>query len=301
MSNITATQETKRPYVRAIITGTPGFGSEIARAISDTFINSSGEYDLEVEQTFPESEISDGYHTFNELYEHRHALFMAMVASHANDAWMSALHHDGSKMDGWFIAGLTCAQEDLDADGDIIYRHISYHLPMSYWVDVQRLGVHVLEHAPEWDGHTSQDVIVRLKSFANVVADYHRDNDSDVTDVSVSTIYTDHNGLAVIAMSGPDERVEGRDMSGHVYNVGPTADGYQLVQFQQGPVPANGVNGVTNETLLAILIDRTAKLNEQFHCHENDVAIEHMRAALRSLEDRTAKRQQRGVEGVEVA
>ena len=45
------------------------------------------------------------------------------------------------------------------------------------------------------------------------------------------------------------------------------------VFFQNGPVPENGVNGLTNEALLAILIHRTNILNEQFPCNENSEAI----------------------------
>lgn len=297
--SIPSTQETKRPVVQVAIVSQNNQGSAIAKAVSDAFVNSDSSYDLEVQNATATNDVSDGYHTFGELYEHRQALFFALLSTYANDAWMSALHHDGSQIDGWFIAGIQLAQDDLDSESDISSRQITYHAPMSAWAELQQLGVQVLEHAPDWDGHTSDDVIARLKSFAKVVSTWHAEDESD-DDITATTIYTDHNGLTVVSFAGEDERVEGRDMVGHVYNVGPTTDGYQLVQFQQGPVPANGVNGVTNETLLAILIDRTTKLNEQFACPENEVAIEHMKAALRSLEDRTNKRLQRGVEGKEV-
>lgn len=41
-------------------------------------------------------EISDGYHTFNELYQHRCALFLALMASNPS----ISKHHDGSEWDG---------------------------------------------------------------------------------------------------------------------------------------------------------------------------------------------------------
>ncbi len=43
-------------------------------------------------------ETSDGYHTFNELYEHRHWLFLCLLAGHAGiyPMWMSKAHYDGS-------------------------------------------------------------------------------------------------------------------------------------------------------------------------------------------------------------
>lgn len=112
-------------------------------------------------------------------------------------------------------------------------------------------------------------------------------------------IYTDHNGLAVNAFSGPDQRVPERDMTGHVYQVLHGAGSTQIA-FQQGPIPANGLNGVTNEALLAILIHRTEHLDAQFPCEENKRAIADMRNALVNLEVRTARRIARGVEGQEV-
>ena len=73
------------------------------------------------------------------------------------------------------------------------------------------------------------------------------------------------------------------------------------VQFQRGPVTLNNpVNGVTSENLLAILIDRTWKLNNRFPCRENSLAITKMEEALMWFEKRTANRKARGVEGKEV-
>lgn len=47
---------------------------------------------------------SDGYHTIEELYEHRHALFMALTCAMPWRSWKSRRHHDGPSYDGWFIA-----------------------------------------------------------------------------------------------------------------------------------------------------------------------------------------------------
>ena len=112
-------------------------------------------------------------------------------------------------------------------------------------------------------------------------------------------IYADHNGLMVNAFSGPDERAAGRDMTGHVYKVMHGQSGTSI-SFQQGPIPAHGLNGVTNEALLAILIHRTEHLDSQFPCDENKRAIADMKNALVNLEVRTARRMARGVEGKEV-
>lgn len=93
--------------------------------------------------------ISDGYHTFGELYEHRHALFLAVCRAYPS--WKSRLHDDGSDMPGWFIAGV-----------DTPEGMVTYHLPDEWW---NRFNVQELGRAPEWDGHTSQDVIERLESL----------------------------------------------------------------------------------------------------------------------------------------
>ena len=69
------------------------------------------------------------------------------------------------------------------------------------------------------------------------------------------------------------------------------------VHFQQGAVREHGVNGITSEALLDILIDRTVVLNNAFPCSENEVAISGLRAAKEAFESRTRDRLARNVEG----
>ena len=100
--------------------------------------------------------ISDGYHTFKELYDHRIVLWMKLCMVCANnswwnDTWMSEIHSDGSKYDWWFILWM----------GKEKGHQITYHLPLKYW-DMCKRFAPVLEKAPEWDGHTSSDVLERL-------------------------------------------------------------------------------------------------------------------------------------------
>jgi hypothetical protein len=98
--------------------------------------------------------VSDGYHTFDELYDHRCLLFcVATALNEGNSQWKSRKHHDGSSFDGWFIAGLLTH-----------YGPISYHIPDKYW---DLCKAEERDTAPEWDGHTSQDVIERLTSWLN--------------------------------------------------------------------------------------------------------------------------------------
>lgn len=109
-------------------------------------------------------------------------------------------------------------------------------------------------------------------------------------------IFTDANGLAVNAISTLSD---GTNVEGHHYMV---IEGSKTVflDFQRGAVPTNGVNGLTNEALLAVLIHRTCFLDDKFPCEENKVAIMHMQAALNEFNKRTEARIQRGVEGKEV-
>lgn len=102
--------------------------------------------------------ISDGYHTFDELYDHRITLFIALcrladLHEGAFPVWRSKMHSDGSFMDGWFILGLEKAKGN----------QITYHLPIERWDETN--FAETLEKAPDFDGHTSQDVLARLKDL----------------------------------------------------------------------------------------------------------------------------------------
>lgn len=103
------------------------------------------------------NKISDGYHTFNDLYEHRIVLFIqlcfAMYSWMPNPPliWRSKAHSDDSVWDGWFIMGID-AKEGWQ---------ITYHLPMRLWPAT--FFCNTLDKAPEFDGHTSSDVLKRLQ------------------------------------------------------------------------------------------------------------------------------------------
>lgn len=109
-------------------------------------------------------EISDGYHTFNQLYEHRNLLFCFLLTLIYREnlskfqVWKAHKHSDGTMFDSnnsdWFIAGLS------DETG---HRQITYHMSKSrYW---GLLDIPEREFAPEYDGHSPDDVLERLVSF----------------------------------------------------------------------------------------------------------------------------------------
>jgi hypothetical protein len=100
-----------------------------------------------LEQT---GDISDGYHTFDELYEHRIELYIALCKTQ-KEVWRSKLHSDGSYFNGWFILGINKEKG----------KQITYHLPISKWNNCD--FAETLNIAPKWDGHTSNDVLNRLQ------------------------------------------------------------------------------------------------------------------------------------------
>ena len=68
--------------------------------------------------------------------------------------------------------------------------------------------------------------------------------------------------------------------------------------FQNGPIKEAGVNGITQEVLLAIVIDRLRSFQQgPFSCRENAIALTHCKDALWWLQRRTRERIKRGVEG----
>jgi len=116
---------------------------------------------LEIKATIDGKEntgkISDGYHTFDELYDHRIALFIALMRCNPKISWRANNHEDGSNLEGWFIAGMHLPSGD-----------ISYHLPNDKWKQLDNTGIQTMNNGPIWDGHTPKDVIDRLAKFNRV-------------------------------------------------------------------------------------------------------------------------------------
>lgn len=70
------------------------------------------------------------------------------------------------------------------------------------------------------------------------------------------------------------------------------------IKFQNGPILEHGVNGITQEVLLAIVADRLQSFQAgPFPSRENAVALTHVETALLWLQKRTLDRLARGVEG----
>jgi hypothetical protein len=94
----------------------------------------------------------------------------------------------------------------------------------------------------------------------------------------------------------------GQGGANHEYSISyHAADGArhsQDISFQNGPIKEFGVNGITQEALLAVVIDRLRSFQAgQFACRDNAVALTHCEEALMWLQRRTRERIKRGVEG----
>lgn len=105
--------------------------------------------------------ISDGYHTFNELYEYRllynASMFNELAKQCLYDVHKSKKHSDGTIPFGdknWFIV-----QAELPTG------QISNHYEMKDW---GLFNIPEKEKANPYDGHTPQDVTKRLREFLSL-------------------------------------------------------------------------------------------------------------------------------------
>ena len=92
----------------------------------------------------------------------------------------------------------------------------------------------------------------------------------------------------------------------HVYRITEGGDAEEFpecsVCFQNGPIQEVGVNGISNEALLAIVEDRLLGFQSgQFACRENALALTKLQEAMMWLQKRTRDRMARGVEGTNQA
>ncbi len=109
---------------------------------------------LEQEPCDDKGDISDGYHTFNQLYHQRAILFATIVNQNKDKAWKSYKHSDGKycfdSNGEWFIVGIDTPEGSY-----------TYHYSKKYW---DMFDCKELECGKEWDGHTEEDV-TRLLSL----------------------------------------------------------------------------------------------------------------------------------------
>lgn len=122
----------------------------------------------------------------------------------------------------------------------------------------------------------------------------------EITDHKVNGL---NEALAVLALDAP-----GCGGASHEYQIdlwkNPRVfrkgdEAYQCrISFQNGPVQEAGYNGLSNESLIAVVIDRMRGFQSgQFACRENALALTKLEEAMMWLQKRTRDRMARGVEG----
>lgn len=91
-------------------------------------------------------ETSDGYHTFNELYDHRCLLWINLCNLMPEKCYLVPEH-----LLGWFLLGMETKEGQ-----------ISYHCPNKFY---DLINIRISKEHPKYDGHMSKDVIKRLKKL----------------------------------------------------------------------------------------------------------------------------------------
>ena len=99
-------------------------------------------------------DVSDGFHTFRELYYQRMMLFAAIVKQNKDKAWKSLRHEDGELCfgGGWFIVGIDTPEGSY-----------TYHYETNFY---SLFACEELKCGKHWDGHTEKDV-ARLLSLSS--------------------------------------------------------------------------------------------------------------------------------------
>ena len=102
--------------------------------------------------------LSDGFHTFRQLYYQRMMLFATIVKQNKGRAWKSLRHEDGELCfgGGWFIVGIDTPEGSY-----------TYHYEDNYF---SLFDCKELERSKHWDGHTEKDV-TRLLSLPTIEAE----------------------------------------------------------------------------------------------------------------------------------
>ena len=96
-------------------------------------------------------QLSDGNHTFGDLYFHRMVLFAAICRQNKDLAWKSKQHSDGTMYPNYFIVGIETPEGPY-----------TYHYHKKFWESFS--NIKTLDRAPKWDGHQPEDV-TRLLSL----------------------------------------------------------------------------------------------------------------------------------------
>ncbi len=100
-------------------------------------------------------DISDGHHTFRELYLQRLIMFCTICNCFPDLSFKSRKHYDEQNdpmFNGDFIAGINTPQGIA-----------SYHIKLEYW---DLFDIPEIDRAPKYDNYTPDDVMSRILSLS---------------------------------------------------------------------------------------------------------------------------------------
>ena len=118
-------------------------------------------------------DLSDGFHTFRQLYYQRMMLFATIVKQNKDKAWKSLRHEDGELCfsGGWFIVGIDTPEGSY-----------TYHYENKYF---DLFDCEIIDYGKHWDGHTEKDV-TRLLSLESSCSEIP--NSSELVKESVDLV-----------------------------------------------------------------------------------------------------------------
>ena len=102
-------------------------------------------------------DISDGHHTFGNLYKHRIILFCTICNLFPNDSWKSRKHFDDNN-DPMFNDSFICG---INTPRGIA----TYHIQNKYW---NLFDIPEIEHAPRYDNYSEDEVLQRILSLTKI-------------------------------------------------------------------------------------------------------------------------------------
>ena len=117
-------------------------------------------------------DVSDGFHTFRQLYYQRMMLFAVIVNQNKDRAWKSLRHEDGELCfgGGWFVVGIDTPEGSY-----------TYHYENKYF---NLFDCKILDYGKHWDGHTEKDV-TRLMSLPSAQTDNRLEKIADLVEGTI--------------------------------------------------------------------------------------------------------------------
>lgn len=130
----------------------------------------------------------------------------------------------------------------------------------------------------------------KIKVLLSKAVDYF-----DVTTLSKIDLITKGDKIVYVDPLGNRTQPIPTDVGHNLYYVhGPNGEFRQEIHFQNGS-PVQGVNGLSNEAIISVVLHRLSKQNESFPSPYNVLAIYLLQGAMTALHSRVKDRQEFGI------